>query len=453
MPRYGASKTDIGIAAGNLGASLLGGFGRRQGQMDGYRQLVNMTQAEQNQLENDELRRVASLDPYQQTFNDMGLIGAEAEKYRQAMTTGQIPEGLDTEKLRQGLALFNVYQRGGKVSDVEKALGDAHRNYIGRQVTPDNIANIGGMIGALDGKPMEGLQAQLTTGIARGEEQPNTMRALMASQGKGLYDNMPGGVFNIDTGEQNINDLGQSTIIKNQALAKQANAGATENLAQARKASPDYSGTSQPMPEPSGVNVSPLPPKLTEAQSKAAVFASQMRSASKNIDAIEGSNDLSKFGNQIDSVMAGGLTNMLSSSAAQKYKQAQRQWAESFLRIKTGAAANKEEVENNIKTFFPQVGDGPEVIKQKAEQRKQAEEDVIYSSGPAAAKFAVKDEPPISEGGVDVGIKQDTWDSMPPEQKKMIKDDVDKAKQTDPFRGFTPEQVKQFLKEHPDWKP
>ena len=453
MPRYGTSKTDIGVAMGNLGASLLGGFGRRQGQMDGYRQLVNMTQAEQNQLENDELRRVANLDPYQQTFNDMGVMGADAEKYRQAMTTGQIPEGVDAEKLRQGLALFNVYQRGGKIQDVEKAVSDAFRNYLGRQVNPNNVADIGAQIGALDGKPMEGLQAQLTTGIARGEEQPNTMRALMASQGKGLYNNMPGGVFNIDTGEQSINDMGRSVIGKNQAQAYQAQTGATKNLAQANKASPEYSGTNQLMPEPSGVNVSALPPKLTEAQSKAAVFASQMRSASKNIDAIEGANDLSKLGNQIDSVMAGGLTNMLSSSSAQKYKQAQRQWAESFLRIKTGAAANKEEVENNIKTFFPQVGDGPEVIKQKAEQRKQAEEDVIYSSGPAAAKFATKDEPPDSTGKVNVNISQDTWDSMTPEDKQQLKADMEKEQQNDPFRGFTPEQKAQFLKEHPDWKP
>jgi hypothetical protein len=114
----------------------------------------------------------------------------------------------------------------------------------------------------------------------------------------------------------------------------------------------------------------------TEGQSKSATFYSQMRNANKVFESLK-DYDPSSIGSQFEtSIAGGGVGNMLVSPASQQAKQAQNQWAEAFLRIKTGAAANQDEIKNNVQTFFPQVGDSPAVIAQKALARKQAEEDV-----------------------------------------------------------------------------
>lgn len=116
----------------------------------------------------------------------------------------------------------------------------------------------------------------------------------------------------------------------------------------------------------------------TELQSKAQTFHSQMRSASDEIAKVEkGGFRPDSMRGQLDTKMAAGATNPLASPSAQQYRQAQEQWAESFLRVKTGAAATQDEVNRNIRTFFPQPGDSATVIKQKARQRAQAESDVL----------------------------------------------------------------------------
>jgi hypothetical protein len=93
--------------------------------------------------------------------------------------------------------------------------------------------------------------------------------------------------------------------------------------------------------------------------------------------------DPTKLWSQIDVGLAGGLTNVAASPAAQRARQAQEQWAESFLRFKTGAAATADEVRGNVRTFFPQPGDSPEVIAQKKRAREQAAQDIAFAAGAA----------------------------------------------------------------------
>lgn len=119
--------------------------------------------------------------------------------------------------------------------------------------------------------------------------------------------------------------------------------------------------------------------RMTEAQAKAATFKSQMESAERELQSIP--IDASKLSSQMDVKMAGGLTNILSSPVAQRARQAQEQWAESFLRFKTGAAATKDEVILNVRTFFPQPGDSPQVISQKKRARDQAVKDISFAAG------------------------------------------------------------------------
>ena len=126
----------------------------------------------------------------------------------------------------------------------------------------------------------------------------------------------------------------------------------------------------------------------TESQAKAATFYKQMTGASETLNALEkeGYNP-AQLSNQISVAAAGTGATGLVNPQAQRARQAQEQWAESFLRIKTGAAATKDEVKRNVETFFPKIGEtDPTVIQQKANARKAAEQDVLEMTAPSAAK-------------------------------------------------------------------
>lgn len=134
-----------------------------------------------------------------------------------------------------------------------------------------------------------------------------------------------------------------------------------------------------------GKPLTPTNKPLTESQAKAAVFESQMRGATDELALIPGYDPNSGF-SQAETAVAGGRGNMLISENAQRAKQAQSQWAESFLRFKTGAASTPAEVSSNIATFFPQLGDKPETIAQKKRMRERAENDIAFASGNALSQ-------------------------------------------------------------------
>ena len=154
----------------------------------------------------------------------------------------------------------------------------------------------------------------------------------------------------------------------------------------------------------------PLSPKskpLTESQAKAAVFESQMRGATDELALIPGYNPESGF-SQAETAVAGGRGNMLISENAQRAKQAQSQWAESFLRFKTGAASTPAEVASNIATFFPQLGDKPETIAQKKRMRARAENDIAFASGNALSQKQGKPSDPtkVSDPSDPLGLRR-----------------------------------------------
>jgi hypothetical protein len=121
---------------------------------------------------------------------------------------------------------------------------------------------------------------------------------------------------------------------------------------------------------------------LTESQSKASAFKSQMTSANNVVNKLESEGfDPTSLTTQTSIKLAGGAANPLVSKKAQQYKQAQNQWSEAFLRFKTGAAATEPEVILNNRTFFPVFGDKPDVIAQKADMREQAERDIGIAAG------------------------------------------------------------------------
>jgi hypothetical protein len=128
---------------------------------------------------------------------------------------------------------------------------------------------------------------------------------------------------------------------------------------------------------------------LTEAQAKATAYLGQMRSASKALEAIGA--DQTVLSVQAETALAGGPINAVIGQKAQRIRQAQEQWSEAFLRFKTGAASTKDEVAANRKTFFPTLGDTPEVVKQKKIARAQAEADMEIASGRGTGQLNARD--------------------------------------------------------------
>ena len=130
------------------------------------------------------------------------------------------------------------------------------------------------------------------------------------------------------------------------------------------------------------------PKAPTESQAKAQTFYSQMTSASDELKGLESEGFRpGTLGGQIGVSLAGTKGRMFADPLAQRALQAQQQWAESYLRIKTGAAATEQEVKRNIETFFPKFGEtDPSVIQQKERARAKAEQDVLAMTKPGAVE-------------------------------------------------------------------
>lgn len=119
--------------------------------------------------------------------------------------------------------------------------------------------------------------------------------------------------------------------------------------------------------------------KQTETQAKASTFASIMQNAEKDLKGLQ-NEGASYWGAATSDIPLVG--NALQSENYQKYKQAQSAFITALLRQQSGAAISKSEFTRYEKEFFPQPGDSPDVIAQKAQQRAIAIDQMQKSAGP-----------------------------------------------------------------------
>lgn len=91
--------------------------------------------------------------------------------------------------------------------------------------------------------------------------------------------------------------------------------------------------------------------------------------------------------------------NLLQTSEQQQYRQAQRAFTEARLRKESGAAIPNSEFENDVKTYFAQPGDSPEVRAQKKASRETLLKGLRFASGNAYKEFYGDDDQPKSGGG------------------------------------------------------
>lgn len=126
--------------------------------------------------------------------------------------------------------------------------------------------------------------------------------------------------------------------------------------------------------------------KPTEFQSKSASFYGRMLRAERAFNAVpEGSRDARTVPGQWLHDTAPNIDNSLNTSDRQNADAAALDFVRASLRQESGASINADEELKQYRIFFPMPGDGPEVLKQKAEARRVAIEGFRIAAGPEAS--------------------------------------------------------------------
>lgn len=265
--------TNLGMSLGQMLSGAFNKNGYEQGQLDGMKKNQMQSTIEHNNAATDKAR-IDAAQTQQQIDNssDDGLSKSlvagiqngingdnAANDFKSYLNGSYQPREQQGPGMQPGMrmptpdyvsafpelqqkfsALKQMLAVGDKnIGNISKSIQGDQRNQITKNLntaTPMQAAEIGQRTAAIEGNvnPLEMMKAALTYGLVNGQNTPNDQNALLLSQGKTRYDNMGGtGTFDNLTGNQSLNDLGLASVIEKKAQANQANAGATENLAQA----------------------------------------------------------------------------------------------------------------------------------------------------------------------------------------------------------------------------
>jgi hypothetical protein len=131
-------------------------------------------------------------------------------------------------------------------------------------------------------------------------------------------------------------------------------------------------GQAMPIMGPGGQPLRGAGSAPTEGQSNAAGFAQRMELAESIINRLPAGSQPGVGTRVAEAVpfVGGALARTGQSPATQQYDQAAQDWIRAKLRKESGAAIGVDEMKQEFATYFPQVGDTPEKIEQKAEARR-----------------------------------------------------------------------------------
>ena len=142
--------------------------------------------------------------------------------------------------------------------------------------------------------------------------------------------------------------------------------------------------------------------KPTEAEQKAAGFSQRMELSNQLINDLE--NKLIAQGQDPNIMLPtatsqaiGGIPfvgdyarTKFTSTEQQQYRQAQENWVRANLRKESGAVIGADEMNAEIKTYFPQPGELPEVVAQKNIARQVTQEAMKTAAGKSFVPFDIK---------------------------------------------------------------
>lgn len=148
---------------------------------------------------------------------------------------------------------------------------------------------------------------------------------------------------------------------------------------------------------------------VSDVAKTAAGYAARMAAAAKTFDAMESN---PRFADRLSGIVGspGGtgalpfVGNFTLDKDMQVYQQKQKDWVKAKLRKESGAVINHTEMADEIKTYFPQPNDSPEVRAAKADSRRIAEEAMRGSAGTATTTPGPRQTlAPPGGGDIDLG--------------------------------------------------
>lgn len=119
---------------------------------------------------------------------------------------------------------------------------------------------------------------------------------------------------------------------------------------------------------------------MNNEQARDAGFADRMQISAGILKDLD-KQGTSAWGRIAESIGKGG--NYLQSADYQQFRQAKEDFINAQLRRESGAAINKDEFEKADRQYFPQPGDGADVIAQKARNRQTTYDAMVRGAGPA----------------------------------------------------------------------
>lgn len=335
--------------------------------------------AEQAMRTPEALRRTAMLNN--------GIPLDEAASVDSFLKTGHLSGKYDLDPTQQGPTMPTP-DWVSKLGDVARAMSGTERALTIGDKSSENIAKAAAIERG----------ERLSDSVINGTANRNTVAgAQAAAAGKDLFStDATGSVLDRFTGNlATDNPMAGSTINLRKEQAGQAKAGAAENYAQASAANaltkqrnqitaagpgagkppsgyrwataPDGSARLEPIPggpkDPAGGGT----PKLTEDQGKATAWLVQATNSWNNMSKVlkESPESAEPGINDLIAPTMPNLANMMRGQKRQKYLQAASSLSESLLRAATGAGITRDEAVQKVAELTPQIGDGPEVIKQK----------------------------------------------------------------------------------------
>lgn len=171
----------------------------------------------------------------------------------------------------------------------------------------------------------------------------------------------------------------------------------------------------------------PTPVKTTnytEGQLAASGYADRMEQAESRLKGVTDLGfDPATLHQAIGSNLSAG--NYMLDDNGQMYKQAQEDWVRAKLRKESGAVIGDDEMAREIKTYFPQPGDGPKVIEAKRQSRAVATRGMETMAGGNYKSTGIYDQRQsnngLSVGSVDSGYVFKGGDPSDPKNWEPVK--------------------------------
>lgn len=130
--------------------------------------------------------------------------------------------------------------------------------------------------------------------------------------------------------------------------------------------------------------------KTSESERTAAGYLTRMRAAENILSSLplesQSPGNVERGAQYLPGEMGRDVANLTRDALRGRAYQAQQDWVRAKLRKESGAVIGVQEMNDEIRTYFPMPGDGPEVVKQKAASRKQAERQFEIGAGNAAGQ-------------------------------------------------------------------